>query len=190
MTENPKGAPQAHFHGTLTITPSGWRIVNRASRLLENDLVKLDGLLPQTVKQLAGKELAPESTLPRSLKRTGEPAKLFACIATDGESSHVAVCSPDDTEEGRREKAPFPKGVHPFADVEFPAKNPGAPPIKKRYPLDQFCCDGLYQGSVRVPAEAGAGKARVTFSFDAWKGVTVTPTTVEIPVEEPPRDRE
>jgi hypothetical protein len=185
LADHPKGAPQAHFHGPLTMAADGWRIVNRASRLLENDLVKVDWLLPQSVKRFAGKELAPESTLPRSLKRTGEPTTLFACVATDGENSHVAVCSPADANEERGTKAPFPRGVHPVVDVEFPAKNPGGPPIKKRYPLDQFCCDGFYRGPVRVPEEAGVGKARVTFSFDAWKGAKVAPTTVEIPVEDP-----
>jgi hypothetical protein len=33
----------------------------------------------------------------------------------------------------------FPGGVRPVADVEFPAKQSGAPPIKRRYVLDQFC---------------------------------------------------
>jgi hypothetical protein len=188
MADNPKGAPQAHFHGPLTLAPNGWRIMNRASRLLENDLVNVDRLLPQALKQLAGKALAPESTLPKSLKRTGEPTSLFVCIASDGDNSHVAVCSPDDTDEGRRVKAPFPKGVHPFVDVEFPAKSPGDPVVKKRYPLDQFCCDGLYRGPVRVPDDAGVGKAKLTFSFDAWKGVKVAPTTIELAIDDPPEE--
>lgn len=114
-----------------------------------------------------------------------EPTKLYAAIRTQGENSGVAVCSPADDQEGRREKRPFPNGVHPFVDVEFPAKKQDDPPIKKRYPLDQFCCDGLFHGPVRVPDEAGGGKARVTFSFESWKGVKVAPTTVEITVEEP-----
>jgi RNA polymerase sigma factor (sigma-70 family) len=185
MADEPKGAPQAHFHGPLTMVPSGWRIVNRASRVLENDLVNIDWLLPQEVKRLAGKELAPESTLPESLKRTGEPTNLFACIATDGENSHVAVCSPAETEEGKREIAPFPKGTHPFVDVEFPPKKSGDPPLKKRYPLDQFCCDGLYRGPVRVPDDAGVGKAKVTFSFAGLKGVKVASSTVEIAIDGP-----
>jgi RNA polymerase sigma factor (sigma-70 family) len=182
MADKPNGAPQAHFHGPLTVTPNGWRLVNRASRLLENGVAHLDGLLPQSVKQWAGKGLAPESTLPKSFKRNG-PTKLYAGIATDGQNSRVAVCSPAGTEEGRREQAPFPKGIHPLADVEFPAKA-GDPPLKKRYPLDQFCCDGLYYGLVQVPDEAGAGKAKVTFSFETWKGVKVAPTTVEIPIDD------
>jgi len=189
MADSPKDAPHAHFHGPLTITTDGWRIVNRAARLLENDLVNVAGLLPESVRRFAGKELAADSMLPKSLKRTGEPTELFAGIATNGENSRVAVCSPADDPDGKREKAPFPKGVHPFVDVEFPAKKPGEPPLKKRYPLDQFCCDGLYHGPVRVPDDAGVGKAKVTFSFDAWKGVKVAPTTVEIPVDEPQKEK-
>jgi hypothetical protein len=38
---------------------------------------------------------------------------------------------------------------------------------------------------VRVPDDAGVGKAKVAFSFDAWKGAKVAPSTVEIPVVEP-----
>jgi len=189
MADNPKGAPQAHFHGPLTITSDGWRIVNRADRLLENDLANLAGLLPQSVRRFAGKGLVNDSMLPKFFKTTGEPTELFAGIVTNGENSHVGVCSPADDQEGRREKAPFPKGVQPFVDVEFPAKKQDDPPLKKRYPLDQFCCDGLYHGPVRVPNDVGVGKAKVTFSFDTWKEVKVTSTTVEIPVDERQKEK-
>jgi hypothetical protein len=38
---------------------------------------------------------------------------------------------------------------------------------------------------VRVPEEAGLGTAKLTVSFEAWKGAGVTSTTVEIPVVQP-----
>jgi hypothetical protein len=38
---------------------------------------------------------------------------------------------------------------------------------------------------VRAPEEAGYGKARVTYSFDAWTDGQVAPTTIEIPVVKP-----
>jgi hypothetical protein len=38
---------------------------------------------------------------------------------------------------------------------------------------------------VRVPDEAGLGKAKVTFSFDAWKEGKVARSTIELPVVEP-----
>jgi len=38
---------------------------------------------------------------------------------------------------------------------------------------------------VRVPAEAGEGKAKVTLSFPDWKEGKVAPATFEIPVVEP-----
>jgi hypothetical protein len=38
---------------------------------------------------------------------------------------------------------------------------------------------------VRVPEEAGLGKAKVTFSFDSWKEGKVAPSTVEILVAKP-----
>jgi len=37
---------------------------------------------------------------------------------------------------------------------------------------------------VRVPAEAGVGKAKVTVSFEDWKGGKVQPVTFEIEVTE------
>jgi hypothetical protein len=35
---------------------------------------------------------------------------------------------------------------------------------------------------VRVPDEAGLGKAKVMFSFDAWKGGRVAPSAIDLPV--------
>ena len=37
------------------------------------------------------------------------------------------------------DKSAFPKGISPTVDVEFPAKAPGGPPVKKRFRLDKFC---------------------------------------------------
>jgi len=37
---------------------------------------------------------------------------------------------------------------------------------------------------VRVPAEAGKGKAKVVVSFESWKEGKVAPATFEIPIEE------
>jgi RNA polymerase sigma factor (sigma-70 family) len=178
MASGRKGAPEAHFDGALTVAPKRWRIVNRASHLAENELVNVGPLLPQFLKRLAGKTIITETVLPRSLK-SGEPTVLEVVVVTEGEGSFVAVCSPDNKE---RTTSPFAKGTHPVADVEFPAKKPGDPPIRKRYALDQFCCDGCFRGPVRVPKEAGPGNARVTFSLAGWKGAKVAPSTVEVPV--------
>ena len=38
---------------------------------------------------------------------------------------------------------------------------------------------------MRVPDDAGLGKAKGTFSFDAWKEGKVAPSTIELPVVEP-----
>jgi hypothetical protein len=38
---------------------------------------------------------------------------------------------------------------------------------------------------VRAPEEAGLGKAKVTYSFAAWKEGKVAPSTVELPVVAP-----
>jgi hypothetical protein len=37
---------------------------------------------------------------------------------------------------------------------------------------------------VRVPEEAGSGRAKVTFCLDNWKGANVYRSTIEIPIEE------
>jgi hypothetical protein len=42
---------------------------------------------------------------------------------------------------------------------------------------------------VRVPDETGDGKAKVTFSFDAWKAGKVAPSTVDLPIAEPKHDK-
>jgi hypothetical protein len=78
----------------------------------------------------------------------------------------------------------LPKGVRAFVEVEFPAKKPGDPPIRKRNPLEH-ARGGIFLGPVPVPAEAGAGKAKVTFLVEAWEGAKVAPTTVDIPIHEP-----
>ena len=37
---------------------------------------------------------------------------------------------------------------------------------------------------MRVPEETGAGKTKVTYSFDTWKEGKVKPTTIEIPIKD------
>jgi hypothetical protein len=44
----------------------------------------------------------------------------------------------------------------------------------------------VFHGPVRVPVEAGLGKAKVTFSFDAWKAGRVAPSTIELPIHPAP----
>jgi hypothetical protein len=46
----------------------------------------------------------------------------------------------------------------------------------------------LFHGPVRVPAEATLSKAKVTFSFDAWKEGQVAPSTWEFTVVKPEPD--
>jgi hypothetical protein len=46
-----------------------------------------------------------------------------------------------------------------------------------------------FHGPVRVPDEAGVGVAKLTFSFEAWKGVDVAGSTIELPVALPPEKK-
>jgi hypothetical protein len=41
-----------------------------------------------------------------------------------------------------------------------------------------------FWGSVRVPIQAGKGKAKVTLSFPDWKKAQVAPATIELPIAE------
>lgn len=43
---------------------------------------------------------------------------------------------------------------------------------------------------MRVPEKASLGKAKVTFSFDAWLQGQVAATTVELPVVDPQSNAE
>ena len=40
----------------------------------------------------------------------------------------------------------------------------------------------MFHGPVRVPDDAGFGDAKVTYRFDTWKQVEVSPTTIKLPV--------
>jgi hypothetical protein len=95
---------------------------------------------------------------------------------------HVVVESTDDSGV----KSRFPKDIRPVAEIEFPPAKPGDPVVRRRFELDQVCCGSNFYAPIAVPKEAGVGTAKVTFTFDAWKDGRVAPTTIEIPVVEPP----
>jgi hypothetical protein len=65
-----------------------------------------------------------------------EPNDLRAVVTTanPARGCWVAVCSHLGLDE-----ATFPDGVRPVADIEFPPKTPGGPPVRQRYVLDGFC---------------------------------------------------
>jgi hypothetical protein len=74
---------------------------------------------------------------PELALQTGDkPTELGAIIGTmDAERGcWVAVCTHHDGGQSA-----FPGGVAPVVDVEFPPKEPGGPPVKRRYSLDKFC---------------------------------------------------
>jgi hypothetical protein len=45
--------------------------------------------------------------------------------------------------------------------------------------------DGTFEGSVRVPDDAGKGRAKITLSFPDWKEGKITAATLELPVAKP-----
>jgi hypothetical protein len=48
----------------------------------------------------------------------------------------------------------------------------------------------LFHGPVRVPADAGNGKAKVTLSFESWKEGKVVSSTIELPIVDEPKKNE
>lgn len=68
--------------------------------------------------------------------RRGAETDLRAIVGTrdNGRGCWVVVKSHDG-----ENNCLFPVGVRPVADVEFPPREAGGPPVRRRYVLDQFC---------------------------------------------------
>jgi hypothetical protein len=116
----------------------------------------------------------------RPLVRGSDDNQLDVMIGTPGLPARQwsdPVFAPLATEE-------VPADLHPVAHLELPHKDLGQPPIKLEAVLNQRCCGDNFYGPVRVPAEAAAGKARVTVSFPAWKEGKVAPATFTVPILE------
>jgi hypothetical protein len=79
-----------------------------------------------------------------------------------------------------------PPDLSPSALVEFGPGMPGGKPIRPRVQLARR--EGLVQfaSQVRVPAEASPGKVRIRLTIPGWNGVAVQPSTVDVPLVEPP----
>lgn len=70
-----------------------------------------------------------------ALKRGNKPTDLRVLIGTLDASTGCWVVVRSMNDHGGPS---FSEAVHPFAEVEFPAKA-GGRPLKRRYPLDEFC---------------------------------------------------
>ena|GEM_PF-4016454 len=67
------------------------------------------------------------------------------------------------------------KTAYVKAEFTWPGKDASAPPIKQSIDLKERCCGNLFYGQIRVPAEAGNGKAKVTVLFLELKSMRVAP---------------
>lgn len=119
LRNNPREAAIVHFHGPLTVgvvnegtlgTPADWKV-------------------PPNLALVTGEKATDLEVFVATIN-----AKYDCCVAV---VSHHGDCR--HTNSGEKHRPAFPKGVHPVADIEFPPKAPGEPPLKKRYPLDQCC---------------------------------------------------
>ncbi len=76
-----------------------------------------------------------------ALQRGDNPIDLRALVGTFDAAKRcwVVVRSEPMFSRPEERRPAFPQGIHPFVDVDFPAKNPSAPPVRRRYALDKFC---------------------------------------------------
>jgi hypothetical protein len=77
--------------------------------------------------------------------------------------------------------AQLPEYVYPNVEFEFPMAG-GAPPQKQRVELKARCCQRLFLGTVRVPADSAPGPVKVSLSFPDWKEGQVQPSQDAIEV--------
>src|SRR5262249_50749688 len=102
----------------------------------------------------------------------GKSVTLEALVGTQGLGEGTFAWF----EHGLPEKATM------LGDAEFPAQAPGQPSIKRKFTLQGGCCSPFH-GGLDVPAEAGAGKARVTLSLPTWKEGKVIPATFLLSID-------
>jgi hypothetical protein len=117
LRDNPREAAVLHFHGPLTVgvvTLDGWTADWKAPP----NLALVTGEKPTDLQTFVGTVHA-------------------KCDCGVFIYSHHGECR--HTKSGEKHKPAFANGVHPVVDIEFPPKAPGAPPVKKRYQLDEFC---------------------------------------------------
>ena len=66
-----------------------------------------------------------------------------------------------------------PKDIHPVAEIEFPAKDPGGRPVRTTLELTNRSGRNLFYQPVKVPDGVGPGKAKVTISIAGLKKIEV-----------------
>jgi hypothetical protein len=102
----------------------------------------------------------------------GKEREIAAVVGTRSATGHLAMV--------RHDRNLSPKAdVHPVAEVTFPAK---VGPVTVKFPLDQRCCNVRFYATLRTPADAGAGRAKVALSFPGWADAKVMPATREAAV--------
>jgi hypothetical protein len=118
----------------------------------------------------------------RALPAPGKEQEIAAGIGTKSPTGHLATV--------RHDRGLAPKvDAHPAAEVTYPGKA-GAEPIRVKCALDQRCCNVRFYATLRAPAEAGPGKAKLVLSFPGWGDGKVGPVTEELAVgDEPPGPR-
>jgi hypothetical protein len=77
----------------------------------------------------------------------------------------------------------LPEDVIPLCEIEWPAKDLKAAPIKTELPLNQRCCYWeFYNTNVTIPDGAGEGKAKITITMPDKLPFKLGKQTFELPV--------
>lgn len=110
--------------------------------------------------------------------RAGRETEFTLCVGAPGHGpGTLAMVAFENT---------IPSGVHPVADVTFPA----AGSVAQSFTLMKRCCGVNLYDTVRADENAGSGKATVMLAFDSWSEGQVAPTvhTIELlPVKPGPK---
>src|SRR5262249_29257968 len=106
-----------------------------------------------------------------ALTRGRDPQELMVCLEIPGLGRGAKVTTAYKF---------APADVHPVADIEFPGKQPGGTPIKRRVVLKDRCCGISFSRPVLVPFETGNGNAKVRFHFPYGKVGKVSAATIDV----------
>jgi WD40 repeat protein len=71
----------------------------------------------------------------------------------------------------------IPKSAKAVIEATFQSKNPGDPPLKEKYVLNERCCTVNLYDSVRVPQKAAPSTGTFKLTLDGWQDGNVGGTT-------------
>jgi hypothetical protein len=86
--------------------------------------------------------MANPEDIKQGLRRGGQDNQFRVLLGTRTSAEGVVFVECDQSYPEKRFRVPssgLPKGIHPVAEIEFPAKEPEGGPVRRRYALDRRC---------------------------------------------------